>query len=111
MKKLIDELNEFYSEDVRLVKNLMKREQSDEYPDLLKWALQMLYFDGKDWIDICRIDNYLHEGQTGSHIHVYGKEEVKRTDLSFQEANKVIKKISTRILRERFSKNINFGDD
>ena len=110
MKKLIDELNEFYSEDVRLVKNLMKREFPDEYPELFKWALQMLYFDGEDWIDVCRIDNYLHEGQTGSHIHFYKKEEVKRIYLSFQEADKVIKEISIRILREKFNKNIDFGD-
>lgn len=69
MKKLIDGLNELYSEDVRLVKNLMKREYHDEYPELLKWALQMLYFDGEKWIEVCRIDNYAHEGQMGSHIH------------------------------------------
>ena len=63
MKKLIDELNEFYSEDLRLVKNVMKRESADEYPELLKWALQTLYFDGNNWVEVCRIDNYLHEGQ------------------------------------------------
>lgn len=111
MKKLIDELNEFYSEDVRLVKNVMKRESPDEYPDLLKWALQMLYFDGNKWVDICRIDNYLHEGQVGSHIHFYKEEEVKRIDLSFRDADKTIKEISKRILQERFNKDIDFRDD
>ena len=111
MKKLIDELIEFYSEDVRLVKNVMKRESPDEYPELLKWALQMLYFDGNKWVDICRIDNYLHEKQIGVHIHFYKKEEVKRVELSFQEADKIIKEISQRILREEFKRDINFGDD
>ena len=48
MKILIDELNEFYGENIRLVKTLMKRETVKEYPELLKWALQMLYFDGED---------------------------------------------------------------
>ena len=48
MKILIDELNEFYGENIRLVKTLMKRETVEEYPELLKWALQMLYFDGED---------------------------------------------------------------
>ena len=110
MKKLID-LNIFYSEDVRLVKSLMKREAADEYPDLLKCALQMLYFDGNEWTSICRIDNYLHEGQTGAHIHFYKKEEVKRVELSFQEADKKIKEISARILQEKFNKTIDFGDD
>ena len=111
MKKLIDELTEFYSEDVRLVKNVMKRESPDEYPELLKWALQMLYFDGNKWVDICRIDNYLHENQIGAHIHFYKKEEVKRIEISFQEADKIIKEISQRILREEFKRDINFGDD
>lgn len=111
MKKLIDELNEFYSEDVRLVKNLMKREAVDEYPELLKWALQMLYFDGNEWIDICRIDNYLHEGQIGTHIHVYRKEQVERKMLSFQEADTLIKEISKKLLKEKFNKDIDFGDD
>ena len=82
MKVLIDGLNEFYSENVRLVKTLMKRESSEEYPKLLRWKLQMLYFNG-EWIEICRIDNYLHEGQVGSHIHANKK--VKRVELSFEE--------------------------
>ncbi|MBI4453013.1 hypothetical protein HY636_00040 [Candidatus Woesearchaeota archaeon] len=58
MKTLIDGLNEFYGENIRLVKTLMKRESPEEYPELMKWALQMLYFDGEQWIEICRIDNY-----------------------------------------------------
>lgn len=110
MKKLIDELNEFYSEDVRLVKNVMKREAPEEYPELLKWALQMLYFDGNEWIEICRIDNYLHDGHIAVHIHFYKKEEVKRAELSLRDADKEIKIISRRILRDIFKKDINFGD-
>jgi len=97
MKVLIDNLNEFYSENVRLVKTLMKRESPKEHPELLKWALQMLYFNGDNWIEVCRIDNYMHENQKGSHIHIYKKTHVK--------------KISARILKERFNKVINFGDD
>ena len=108
MKILIDDLNEFYSEKVRLVKTLMKRESPEEYPELLKWALQMLYFDGNDWVEICRIDNYPHETQTGSHIHAYKKEEVKRVELTFEEADKMIKEISGRILKEKFNEDIRF---
>jgi hypothetical protein len=111
MKILLDGLNEFYSENVRLVKTLMKRESPEEHPEIMKWALQMLYFDGEDWIEICRIDNYLHENQQGSHIHIYKKEEVKRVELDFQEANKVIKEISERILREVFKQSITLGED
>lgn len=108
MNTLIDDLNEFYSEKVRLVKTLMKRESAEEYPELLKWKLQMLYFDGKEWIEICRIDNYLHESQKGSHIHVYGKEDVKRAEMAFQEADKIIKEIGARILKEKFNEDMKF---
>lgn len=51
MKVLIDSLNEFYSEKIRLVKALMKRESPQEYPEPMKWALQMLYFDGEEWVE------------------------------------------------------------
>lgn len=111
MKILIDDLNEFYGENVRLVKTLMKRESLKEHPELMKWALQTLYFDGEEWIEICRIDNYLHENQKGSHIHIYKKDEVKRVELSFQEADKQIKEISARILKDKFKEIVLFGDD
>lgn len=111
MNVLIDDLTEFYSENVRLVKTLMKRESPEEYPELMKWALQMLYFNGEEWVEICRIDNYLHENQNGSHIHVYKKDEVKRAVISFQEADKLIKEISARILKDKFKEEIKFGDD
>ena len=109
MKVLMDGLNEFYGEKVRLVKTLMKRESPREYPELMKWALQMLYFDGSDWVEICRIDNYLHGNQKGSHVHVYRKERVKRIEIGFQEADRLIKEISERILRDRFREDIRFG--
>ena len=162
MKKLIDGLNEFYGENLRLVKTLMKRESPDEHPEELKWALQMIYFNGKDWVEICRIDNYLHEGRRGSHIHLYNvrifhqsvtggelrsllsiscqkilstknhqsndghaafrippvsdrwffrKIGVKRVDMTFKEADKAIKEISTRILREEFGEHMQFEEE
>lgn len=109
MKVLIDGLQEFYSEHVRLVKTLMKRELLEEHPELMKWKLQMLYFDGNDWIELCRIDNYLHDNQQGSHVHVYDQKEVKRIEITFEEADGTIKNISERILREIFKENINFN--
>jgi len=101
MKVLIDSVNVFYAENIRLVKTLMKRESPEEHTELMKWALQMLYFDGNDWIEICRIDNYLHENQTGSHIHLFNGR-VKRVQMSFHEAEKVIIEISKRILKQEF---------
>ncbi|MFH1510391.1 MAG: hypothetical protein ABIF10_01765 [Candidatus Woesearchaeota archaeon] len=110
MKLIIDNLNEFYSGKVRLVKTLMKREHASEYPELLKWCLQMLYFDGSHWIEICRIDNYPHKKHIGSHVHYFGKDDAKRQHLSFTEAEAEIKRVSARILLERFGEIIDLGD-
>ena len=110
MKILYDDRRELYGQNVMLVKTLMKRQSPEEHPDLMKWKLQMLYFNG-DWIEICRIDNYPHGQQKGSHIHYYKKDEVKRVELTFQEADKLIKEISARMLIDEFKEEIKFGDD
>ena len=68
----------------------------------------MLYFDGNEWVEICRIDNYPHKNQKGSHIHQYKTEEVKRVELTFQEADKIIKEISQRRLKENFNEVVSF---
>lgn len=109
MRALIDQITDHYGKNVRLITNLMKRESPEEYPEKLKWAFQMLYNDGESWIEICRIDNYLHEGKIGSHIHYSNK--LKFIDLDFREAEVEIIKIGARILRERFNEYISFGDD
>lgn len=103
MKVLIDGLSDFHGERIRIVRTLMKRESEEEFPELMKWSLQMLYFDGNEWREICRIDNYAHENHAGSHIHYYGKEEVKRVSLHYKDADKAIKDIGARILKERFN--------
>jgi len=105
MRILIDDFDQFYGEKVRLVKTLMKRESPGEYPELLKWKLQTLYLNGEKWIEICRIDNYLHENRQGSHIHQYGKKQIIRIPLSFEEAKE---RITKRILQERFNEIIIF---
>ncbi|RJQ17115.1 hypothetical protein C4573_03605 [Candidatus Woesearchaeota archaeon] len=103
MNVLMDNISIFYSQNVRLIKSLMKREFPEEYPEVFKWKVQMLYFDGKAWIEICRIDNYLHQQQAGSHIHEYKKEQVAWVPLTFQEAEKLIKEKSMKILKEKFN--------
>lgn len=109
MKRLIDNLNIYYGENVRLVKDLAKREKNDDFPEQMKWAVQLLYFDGIEWIQICRIDNFPHEGKSGSHIHQYKKEETLSKSLSFQEAEDEIKKIGKRIILEQYGEIIEFG--
>ena len=60
----------------------------------------MLYFTGAQWVEICRIDNYPHSNRRGSHIYV--GDEVKYEDITFEEAEKCIKGISEKIVREQF---------
>lgn len=103
MKTLINS-HEFISEDIRIEKKLMKRESPDEYPSLLKWKIQMLYFHGSSWIQICRLDNYAHEGVVGSHVHTYGNERVRRVEVSFREAYDLLIEVGSRILRKRFGR-------
>jgi len=108
MKILIDGFIEFYGDRVKLVKTLMKRQSPEKFPEVLKWVFQTLYFHEGVWVEICRIDNYLHEKQSGSHIHYYGRKEVRRIALNYREAEKAIKDISERIIRERFNDVVRF---
>ncbi len=101
MKTLIDRI-ELWAEDVRLAKRLMKRESPEEYPELFKWALQLLYFEESRWIEICRIDNYPHGCQMGPHIHERGKTLARKAELTYEEAEEEILRIGSRILSERF---------
>jgi tricorn protease-like protein len=101
MKTLID-TKEFPIENVRIDRTLMKRESEEEFPELMKWAVQLSYWTGDEWVQICRADNFLHEGQIGSHIHTYNQDRVKWIEVSYTEADKIVKETSTRILREKF---------
>ena len=75
--------------DKRLVKKLWKVDKSDKFPDGLEFAYQLLRLKGDKWVQIARIDNQLHEGKPGVHIHVLDRK-VKWEELSFEEAEKRI---------------------
>jgi hypothetical protein len=84
----------------------MKRESNKEHYELLKWAVQMLYFNEDKWIEICRIDNYLHNGMKGTHIHTYGTENVKMVDVAFQDARRLTCEIGEKIIKNKFNENV-----
>lgn len=91
-----------YGERIRLIKLLRRREFEQEYPVPFKWALQLLYFDGASWVEVCRIDNYPHAGRVKPHIHEYGKDLVRFEEIGFDEAQDVIMNIGARVLLEMF---------
>ena len=73
------------AEDRRLVKRLYKVDKSGDFPDGLEFAYQFLYFKDNKWIQVARIDNQLHSGKPGVHIHTLKREKVQWIDLSFEE--------------------------
>ena len=73
-------------ENKRLIKRLWKVNKTDDFPDGLEFAYQFLYYKDGEWIQIARIDNQLHEGKPGAHIHILKREKVKWEELTFEEA-------------------------
>jgi len=111
MKVLIKNPIILFSKKIRLVKTLKKREYEEEYPEKFKWAIQMLYSEEDKWIEICRIDNFMHKGDCQSHIHLFRKRKVWKVNLTFHEAEKEIFIIGKKILREYFNEEVNFDEE
>jgi hypothetical protein len=101
--KVLEDFPERLAPDLKLIHKLMRRDHELEYPVLLKWALQIIYNDGTGWVELCRIDNYPHEGHIRAHIHEHGKDGVRLCELDFDEAKAEIKRIASQILKELFN--------
>ena len=67
MRTLVD-LDDPHGENVRLVQKLLRGERLTEPPWL--WKIQLLFSLEGDWMEICRADNYPHEGKKAAHIHI-----------------------------------------
>jgi hypothetical protein len=94
----------WFSPKVKLITNLMKREMESEYPETMKWSIQMLFMHDGKWRQICRIDNYPHENQNVPHIHKGGR--VIPVDIRFDQAEEAVRNAGEAILRERYKVNI-----
>jgi type III secretion system FlhB-like substrate exporter len=70
MRRVIIDQDIPLTEDRRLIKKLWKVDKSSNFPNGLEMAYQFLYFKDKEWIRVARIDNQLHEGKPGTHIHI-----------------------------------------
>ena len=87
------------AEDKRLVKRLYKVDKSGDFPDGLEFAYQFLYFKDNKWIQVARIDNQLHSGKPGVHIHTLKREKVQWIDLTFEEAEDKIIEMGESIIK------------
>ena len=73
----------------RLIERIWKVEKSDRHPEGVEFTFQLLRKTDDGWIHALRIDNQLHEGKPGVHIHRSGYVEWK--DMSIKEAAKMIR--------------------
>jgi hypothetical protein len=80
----------------RLIKKLWKVEKSESYPSGLEFSYQLLCWIGKEWYQYARIDNQLHEGKPGTHIHI--GERVIWEELTFEESEKRMYIIAKRVV-------------
>jgi len=92
------------AEDKRLIKRLYKVDKSDDFPDGLEYAYQFLYFKDDKWAQVARIDNQLHSGKPGVHIHTLGREKVQWADLTFEGAQDKIIEMGESIIKNIINK-------
>ncbi len=90
--------------DERLIKRLWKVDKTEYFPDGLEFAFQYLYFDGNGWVQVARIDNQLHRGKPGTHIHILKREKVSWEQMAFEEAEKRIIEIGKSIIKNIIAK-------
>tara|TARA_Y100000310_G_C20040171_1_gene515792 strand:- start:87 stop:407 length:321 start_codon:yes stop_codon:yes gene_type:complete len=86
MKQVIIDQDIPLADNKRLIKKLYKVEKSKAFPEGLEFAFQFLYFRNDKWHQVARIDNQLHQGKPGVHIHTLQREPVMWEELSFEEA-------------------------
>lgn len=92
------------AEDKRLVKRLWKVDKNDDFPDGLEFAYQFLYLKEGEWIQVARIDNQLHEGKVGVHIHILKREKVEWEYLTFEQAEERILELGESVIKNIINK-------
>lgn len=99
MRKTLVEEDILLAEGIRLIRRLWKVKKDRNFPQGLEFAFQLLHFKNSRWIQIARIDNQMHEGSPGTHIHILGRKKVKWEDIRFQDAEQRIIEIGKRMIK------------
>ena len=99
MRQVIIDDYEAIGETRKLTRRLVKVDKNDNFPDGLEFSLQFLYLKEDRWQQIARIDNQLHEGRAGAHIHILKRKDVKWVNITFEEAKEEILKIAENIIK------------
>jgi len=104
MRETIVDEGALLAEDRKLIKQLWKVDKNENFPDGLKFVYQFLYFKDNKWTQIARIDNQLHKGKPGTHIHILKRGKVKWERLSFEEAEEKILEIGENVIKNIINK-------
>lgn len=104
--KIISSSEKWLSEDTRLLKRLYHAESGEQSSGSFIFAFQYLWFRKDRWLEIARIDNYVHEAKRrGVHIHKFGSNFVEFREMSLTEASGCIM-----LIGEDIKKRILLGD-
>ena len=82
--------------NMRIIRKMWKVLKSNNFPDGIEFAIQLLTYKEGKWLQIARIDNQLHQGKPGSHIHIGDR--IVWENLTFEEAEEKIHAISKRMI-------------
>lgn len=104
MEKLLIDQDIALDVDKRLVKKLWKVTQSNDFPTGVKFVYQYLYFRSNQWQQMARIDNMLHKGKPGVHIHTLKREKVEWQDMTFEEAEEKILEYGEKVINNIIDK-------
>jgi hypothetical protein len=99
VKELIYEDDFLISEEKRIALKLIKVSKDEHFPAGIEFAVQYLYFKDGEWIQVARIDNQLHEGRPGVHIHILKREKVEWANISFSEAKEKIIELGEEVIK------------
>lgn len=99
MRKLLYEDDFPIGENKRIVLNLFKVEKDENFPTGFEFAVQYLYHIDGEWQQIARIDNQLHEGKPGTHIHKLKRGRVEWVDMDFHESKDKIIEIGENVIK------------
>ena len=99
MREIVYEDDFLIGDKKRIVLKLVKVDKDENFPEGLEFAVQYLYFKNNEWQQIARVDNQLHEGKPGTHIHILKRSKVEWVNIAFNESKEKIIEIGDRIIR------------
>ena len=86
-------------ENLTLYRKAWKVEKSENFPYGIEFAFQVVYERESITIQVVRIDNQMHDGKPGSHIHLLQREKVIWEDIRLYEAESRIIEIGESIMK------------